>query len=353
MNVADILRVQDQSLTANTPVADEAHMRTNFLVLGFVAVSFTAAVLFGLSAFFGTGFVYSKLQEFTVRNLSRIWGQGPLLVTVACCLIGEVILVGYEKSSLKRLRNPSKSARSDLYLFALRITGLILFIDAALTFGASEWLPMILRKLPLFDISKFTGSPSVKFFVIYLTLDFARYWVHRFSHTWRWSWEGHKLHHAATEMNMITASRAHPLDQVIGLLIIGIPAAVLGSSAFVAGTVITTLTIILSMLHHSNLGWSWGWFGKYVICSPRYHRIHHSIHKEHTNKNYCEYVAIWDWLFGTLYDGPIEPGEFGCVENQYNKRGLVYDFMEGTRHVYLELGRSIGLACRSLLRNLG
>jgi len=84
---------------------------------GLAGVLLSLAVLCGLSAFYGTDYVYDKIFEFTVRNLSKVVTQGPFLTTVACCLIVELFLVGYEKSSLKRLLNPSKSGRSDLYLF--------------------------------------------------------------------------------------------------------------------------------------------------------------------------------------------------------------------------------------------
>ena len=320
------------------------------MATGLALVCCGLAILYGLSSFYGIDAIRDKIFAFTASNLSKVMTQGPLLATVAGCLMVEAFLVGYEKSSLKRLLNPSKSAQSDLYLFVFRVTGILAFLDAAVTLGASEWFPMIARRLFSFDILSFVGNPWVKFAIIYLALDFAKYWSHRVGHMWKWCWEGHKLHHAATEMNMITASRAHPLDDAIGLLIVGIPAAILGSSGLAPIAFFVTLNVVLSMLHHSGIGWSWGWLGKYVICSPRYHQIHHSVHRDHVDKNYCGMLIIWDWVFGTRYDGPVEPTEFGCAENQYNREGLLHDLMEGTRRVYGELGDAVRRGCRLLSR---
>lgn len=313
----------------------------NDTALGLLVGSFGIAVFYGLSAFYGFGFLHDKISEFCIHNLSKLGRQRPFLTTVAFCLIAEIFVIGYGKSSLKRLLNPSNSARTDLYFFFGKITGIYAFVVAAMTLGASEWLPMILRRLFSFDILFFIATPWVKFTVIFLVLDVAKYWDHRLRHTWKWCWEAHKFHHSATEMTMITGLRDHPLDGMTEILIVGIPAAMLGFSGLAALGVFNALSVVLFMLHHSNIGWSWGWVGKYVICSPRFHQIHHSLHEDHLNKNYGETIIIWDSIFGTRYDGPIEPIQFGCKENDYDKDGLVRDLREGTRRVYFELGDAI------------
>ena len=344
--------VEIESVTALRRLKNGVVWGSKDTVIVLVGVSFSIAVFSGLWALYGIEFVRHKTLEFCIHNLAKIFGQGPFLTTVACCLIAEVVFRGYEKSSLKRLMKPSKSASTDLYLFFGNVTGILIFVEAAMTLGFTQWLPMILRRLLSFDILEFISDPWVKFTVISLTLDLARYWDHRLRHTWKWCWEGHKFHHAATEMNMITALRGHPLDGVTGLLIVGIPAAMLGASGLAAFALVNTLSVVNSMLIHSDIGWSWGWLGKYVICSPRFHQIHHSLHRDHLNKNYCDFIIIWDWIFGTRYDGPIEPLQFGCKENHYDKDGITRDLIEGARRVYSEFGNAIMRRCRSLKPSL-
>jgi sterol desaturase/sphingolipid hydroxylase (fatty acid hydroxylase superfamily) len=38
-----------------------------------------------------------------------------------------------------------------------------------------------------------------------------------------------------------------------------------------------------------------------VLISPAMHQMHHSIEPRHFNRNYGQALAIWDWMFGTLY----------------------------------------------------
>ena len=47
--------------------------------------------------------------------------------------------------------------------------------------------------------------------------------------------------------------------------------------------------------------------------SPAHHQIHHSRNPAHFNKNLGSCLALWDWMFGTLYipAAKREPLEFG------------------------------------------
>jgi sterol desaturase/sphingolipid hydroxylase (fatty acid hydroxylase superfamily) len=37
------------------------------------------------------------------------------------------------------------------------------------------------------------------------------------------------------------------------------------------------------------------------VNSPQWHRIHHSVHPEHHDKNFAALLPIWDILFGTAW----------------------------------------------------
>ncbi len=39
------------------------------------------------------------------------------------------------------------------------------------------------------------------------------------------------------------------------------------------------------LLVHTNVTWTWGWFGRWVLISPAAHRLHHSTNPEHYGKN--------------------------------------------------------------------
>jgi len=47
-----------------------------------------------------------------------------------------------------------------------------------------------------------------------------------------------------------------------------------------------------------------------IFVSPAHHQVHHSANPKHFNKNFGSCLALWDWMFGTLYV-PEEPLTFG------------------------------------------
>ena len=54
-------------------------------------------------------------------------------------------------------------------------------------------------------------------------------------------------------------------------------------------------------LQHSHMWISFrGLLGR-VFISPAHHQVHHSDNPKHFNTNYGSCLALWDWMFGTLY----------------------------------------------------
>jgi sterol desaturase/sphingolipid hydroxylase (fatty acid hydroxylase superfamily) len=50
-----------------------------------------------------------------------------------------------------------------------------------------------------------------------------------------------------------------------------------------------------------------------LFVSPAHHQVHHSSNPKHFNKNFGSCLALWDWMFGTLYvpQREREPLTFG------------------------------------------
>ncbi len=38
---------------------------------------------------------------------------------------------------------------------------------------------------------------------------------------------------------------------------------------------------------------------KYILVTPQSHRVHHSDQPEHIDKNFGNFLSIWDFIFGT------------------------------------------------------
>ena len=157
-------------------------------------------------------------------------------------------------------------------------------------------------------------APWMMALIILLASDFSTYWIHRLHHEYPTLWPFHAVHHSAEVMTPITVFRKHPIydlfSSVFRGLILGVVQGVL-LSLFVAEINIALLlgvnvfylafNAVAANLRHSHVWVSFGPLLEHIFISPAQHQVHHSIEKKHYNKNYGEVLAIWDWMFGTLY----------------------------------------------------
>lgn len=156
--------------------------------------------------------------------------------------------------------------------------------------------------------------PVLVALLILVVLDFCAYWVHRTHHQWSILWPFHSLHHSAEVLTPFTVYRKHPIydlisDIVKGIILGTILGIVLGlfvgqaEAADVAriNVFYFVFNLVGSNFRHSHVWLSYGRTLEHIFISPAQHQIHHSIEQRHYNKNYGEVLAIWDWMFGTLY----------------------------------------------------
>lgn len=257
------------------------------------------------------------------------------VAAIAGVLALEVVLLGWGASSLRRLLHPTQSTWGDLLLWGAKVLGVSGALATVFSLGLAD---LGLRLLgPLAPPGALAaGNPLLHTLWLLVALDFVRYVMHVCQHKAAFWWQAHKYHHSATEFNVITTARGHPTDHAIQLVFLAIPTALLG------GTVeqVLLLSILLDMhagLTHSMLPWSFGWAGRWILVSPVAHRIHHSDLPEHFDRNYGSVFIIWDRIFGTWYAGPLVNDHVDVAGNQYNRRGLVWDFLEVPRRVLAAL----------------
>jgi sterol desaturase/sphingolipid hydroxylase (fatty acid hydroxylase superfamily) len=271
------------------------------------------------------------------RIFAEVTTQDALAQTAAIVLVLllEVWVLGYSRSSLSRLVRPSPSARADLFYFGGRVLGYGGILVAISSFGLSSISMLLADAFASLRILDRVTDPLARALLFLVLTDFLAYWVHRARHRWDWWWELHKLHHSASEFNVITTSRGHPLDIAAIVVLSSVPLAVLGGSAS-DFLVISILFGAHAALSHSMLDWHWGWFGRYVVFSPMGHRIHHSPLPEHYGRNFGSIFPVWDWLFGTFYVGDKVNQTVGLPEEGFN-RGILADILHGTRRAALAI----------------
>jgi hypothetical protein len=89
---------------------------------------------------------------------------------------------------------------------------------------------------------------------------------------------------------------------------------------------------------------------RYIIVTPQYHRIHHSLEKRHWNKNFADRLVLWDILFRTRYAGADEFPDTGIEGYPVREVGyypwqvlaslayhMIYPFLALARHIRVRL----------------
>jgi sterol desaturase/sphingolipid hydroxylase (fatty acid hydroxylase superfamily) len=163
-------------------------------------------------------------------------------------------------------------------------------------------------------------SRSVITVTLFLAYELG-YWLnHYLSHRIPLLWEFHKVHHTATVLTPLTLFRVHPVYTAIFANILAIATAIasgLGNYVFGQTTyqyALSDSNIILVLfihtyvhLQHTHLWIPFtGLLGR-ILMSPAHHQVHHSTSPIHFNKNLGSCLAVWDWMFGTLYVPKKEP----------------------------------------------
>ena len=172
-----------------------------------------------------------------------------------------------------------------------------LFFTGGIPFALNK----AIRDVIYFNFNEFV-SPVVHFAIYFILLDFLGYWAHRIMHNNTVLWQIHKYHHSASEMNGLTVAREHPLNEGLNIFIRGVALTITGVPPEHYPYFVTTIGL-WGTFKHTNILYSLGWFGKYVLQSPKDHWIHHSTESKHHNKNFANNFVIWDHLFGTYYHG--------------------------------------------------
>ena len=272
-----------------------------------------------------------KLWQRSVTEVETHWQRvllgpsGRMLLMIAGLMLLEMIFLEWEKTSVYRVFVQRKaSSKIDLAWTIAHFTHLDFVAGAALTLGAAYGLSNAAGlAFDRFGWTRFEipirgawGSLAT-FLVFFLFSTFSSYWVHRLQH-WRYFWHLHRYHHAATELSLLTGLRSNPVEALVNAATVPMPLIFLRVDDW---TIVVTVTLFqaLSTLQHSELRWDFGWFGRWIMVSPRMHQIHHSVDAEHQDKNFSVF-PLWDHLFGTWYEGPNLPSAYGIVDPAHVKR---------------------------------
>ncbi|PWJ44031.1 sterol desaturase family protein [Sediminitomix flava] len=133
--------------------------------------------------------------------------------------------------------------------------------------------------------------------LLLLLIDFLFYWFHRLGHTINLFWAAHMPHHSSEEMNLGVGLRASVTQRIFAFTFFW-PLPLIGWDASTIYAMVG-LHLLASYWHHTRVIPKLGWFEK-CFNSPSHHRVHHGVNPQYLDKNFGEFLIIWDKMFGTF-----------------------------------------------------
>ncbi len=131
-----------------------------------------------------------------------------------------------------------------------------------------------------------------------LGVDFVFYWVHRWGHAINIMWAAHSPHHSAEEMNFFVALRASVTQRLTSFLFFWI-LVIIGFSPLAIYTVVG-IHLFIAFLHHTEFIPKLWRPIELIFTTPSHHRVHHGVNKQYLDKNFGEFLIIWDRVFGSF-----------------------------------------------------
>jgi sterol desaturase/sphingolipid hydroxylase (fatty acid hydroxylase superfamily) len=192
--------------------------------------------------------------------------------------------------------------------YAPFILAIIFMLGPVLTVSSrfvAEWTGGGL--LPAFGAAGSSVPAQIGFALSYaIGFDLWQYAMHRLQHRSKWLWETHRFHHDDTALNASTQTRVHPTSYLLSV-VFHLPVVLLFGLRAPHAIAVFLMFTLWGFINHTNLRVGLGPLTP-VIAGPQWHRIHHSVLKEHRDKNFAVLFPFIDMLFGTYYRP--RPGEY-------------------------------------------
>ncbi len=182
------------------------------------------------------------------------------------------------------------------------ISGLIVYLLLPLTavsFAAAA------RDMHLGLFNHLGWPLAVELAITIIVLDLAIYWQHRWTHIVPWLWRLHRLHHTDTQFELTLGLRFHPFEIVLSLLYKCLIIAALGAAPS-SVLIYEILLALFALFSHADIAIATQWDRRlrWLVITPDWHRVHHSVHRHETDSNYGNLFSIWDRLFRSTNEQP-------------------------------------------------
>ena len=161
------------------------------------------------------------------------------------------------------------------------------------------------------DLPALLGTAWLWVPLLVLLDDFAYYWFHRCSHTVRFLWAAHVVHHSSRYYNLSTAVRQTWIP-LVGLPFY-LPLFLLGFPPLAWVTVHSLNLVYQFFIHTERIDRLWAPI-EYVLNTPSHHRVHHGSQQQYLDRNYGGILIVFDRWFGT-FEPERERVVYGLTKN--------------------------------------
>lgn len=233
--------------------------------------------------------------------MTGAWWLTPATVKAAILLALLLLLLASQR--VWPLRGEVSPAGRRCRNFALGVLGTALVAVLLPISAVAFAVLMQARGWGLLAIAPWSAVVEAAFAVV--ALDMAIYWQHRAFHCWPWLWRLHRVHHNDTHFEVTLGLRFHPAEILLSMLYkLGVIAVLGPSPAAVA--LYEILLAGFSLLTHADIAVPDAWERRLrrLVVTPDWHRVHHSVHRDETDRNYGNLLTLWDRIFDSRIEQP-------------------------------------------------
>jgi sterol desaturase/sphingolipid hydroxylase (fatty acid hydroxylase superfamily) len=170
--------------------------------------------------------------------------------------------------------------------------------------------------------------------ILFFADDFSYYWFHRISHSSRYFWASHVVHHSSMKYNLGTALRQTWTGNITGAFVFWLWLPLVGFSPLAIMTMQSISLLYQFWIHTEHINKLPAPI-EFIFNTPSHHRVHHGSDLDYLDKNHAGVLIIWDRLFGTFALEKNRP-TYGLTTNIHSHNPVRIAF-----HEWIAIGQDI------------
>ena len=253
-----------------------------------------------------------KLVFLTLSLFMTDFPDLPNLIHWAIPFFALAVLVEVILSA--RAKSKAYEAKDALSSIAMGLGNVLIdLLNKALIFGAYYWVYQ-------FHFFEF-GFGILAWIFCFFAEDFSYYWFHRASHSIRFFWASHVIHHSSQNYTLATALRQTWTGKTTGAFLFWMWMPLLGFHPIMIFFLQSISLLYQFWIHTEHIKKMPAWF-EYIFNTPSHHRVHHGSDPEYLDRNHAGVLVIWDRMFGTFVEEKHKP-TYGLTDNIHSHNPFI------------------------------